>query len=335
MAELGWLGILVPERYGGLGLGLARDGDRRAGARARADPGAADGDGGAGGDRACRRGQRSAEARRVAAPRRRRVAARAGVAGSRRACSTPPRSNPGRRRSRAAIKLSGAKRFIAGAAQADAFLVSAQAGRRHRAAVAAARRRRARNCELEPLADGRSFGTLRLQDALVPQGTRGGGRRGRGGGARPRVRPWQRDRGRRARGRDGARARDEPRLPQDARAVRQADRRFPGAAAPRGGPATSRRSWQARCSRKRSPRSTAAPTPRPARALASRVKARCADAALKITREAIQLHGAIGFTDEYDAGLYLKRAMTLAAWLGHPALASPPLRAARPRECTA
>jgi alkylation response protein AidB-like acyl-CoA dehydrogenase len=50
--------------------------------------------------------------------------------------------------------------------------------------------------------------------------------------------------------------------------------------------------------------------------LASRLKARCADAALKITRETIQLHGAIGFTDEYDAGLYLKRALTLAAWLG-------------------
>ena len=50
--------------------------------------------------------------------------------------------------------------------------------------------------------------------------------------------------------------------------------------------------------------------------LASRIKARCADAALAITREAIQLHGAIGFTDEYDAGLYLKRAMTLASWLG-------------------
>jgi alkylation response protein AidB-like acyl-CoA dehydrogenase len=47
------------------------------------------------------------------------------------------------------------------------------------------------------------------------------------------------------------------------------------------------------------------------------VKARCAEAALAITREAIQLHGAIGFTDDYDAGLYLKRALTLAAWLGH------------------
>jgi alkylation response protein AidB-like acyl-CoA dehydrogenase len=53
-------------------------------------------------------------------------------------------------------------------------------------------------------------------------------------------------------------------------------------------------------------------------AAASRVKARCADAALKVTRETIQLHGAIGFTDEFDAGLYLKRAMTLAAWLGGP-----------------
>jgi alkylation response protein AidB-like acyl-CoA dehydrogenase len=55
-------------------------------------------------------------------------------------------------------------------------------------------------------------------------------------------------------------------------------------------------------------------------AMASRVKARCSDAGLRITREAIQIHGAIGFTDEYDAGLYLKRAMTLAAWLGNAAL---------------
>jgi alkylation response protein AidB-like acyl-CoA dehydrogenase len=52
-------------------------------------------------------------------------------------------------------------------------------------------------------------------------------------------------------------------------------------------------------------------------ACASRVKARCSDAGLRITREAIQIHGAIGFTDEYDVGLYLKRAMVLAAWLGN------------------
>lgn len=52
-------------------------------------------------------------------------------------------------------------------------------------------------------------------------------------------------------------------------------------------------------------------------AAASRVKARCTDAALLITRQAIQLHGAIGFTEDCDVGLYVKRAMTLAAWLGN------------------
>jgi len=51
--------------------------------------------------------------------------------------------------------------------------------------------------------------------------------------------------------------------------------------------------------------------------VASRCKARASDAGLRITREVIQLHGAIGFTDEYDAGLYLKRALVLSGWLGN------------------
>jgi alkylation response protein AidB-like acyl-CoA dehydrogenase len=51
--------------------------------------------------------------------------------------------------------------------------------------------------------------------------------------------------------------------------------------------------------------------------LASRCKARASDAGLRVTREVIQLHGAIGYTDEYDAGLYLKRALVLSAWLGN------------------
>ncbi|MEB0010179.1 acyl-CoA dehydrogenase [Glaciimonas sp. Gout2] len=51
--------------------------------------------------------------------------------------------------------------------------------------------------------------------------------------------------------------------------------------------------------------------------LASRVKARCAHAALLVTRMAIQLHGAMGYTDECDIGLYLKRALHLSAWLGN------------------
>lgn len=55
------------------------------------------------------------------------------------------------------------------------------------------------------------------------------------------------------------------------------------------------------------------------RLAASRAKHRASAAALRITRDAIQLHGAIGFTDEHDIGLYLKRALVLAAWLGNAA----------------
>ena len=54
-------------------------------------------------------------------------------------------------------------------------------------------------------------------------------------------------------------------------------------------------------------------------AMAARVKARAADAALKVTKEAVQMHGAMGYTDECDIGLYLKRALALAPWLGQGA----------------
>ncbi|ANN77883.1 acyl-CoA dehydrogenase family protein [Bordetella flabilis] len=40
---------------------------------------------------------------------------------------------------------------------------------------------------------------------------------------------------------------------------------------------------------------------------------RAAACALRVTKEVIQFHGAIGFADEHDAGLYLKRAMTVGA----------------------
>jgi len=53
--------------------------------------------------------------------------------------------------------------------------------------------------------------------------------------------------------------------------------------------------------------------------LASRAKARAVTAAKKITRDAIQLHGAVGYTDEFDIGLYLNRALVLSAWLGDDA----------------
>lgn len=54
------------------------------------------------------------------------------------------------------------------------------------------------------------------------------------------------------------------------------------------------------------------------RALAvNQAKARCSDAVLRITQDAVQYHGAIGFTDECDVGLYLKRALVLAPAFGN------------------
>lgn len=50
---------------------------------------------------------------------------------------------------------------------------------------------------------------------------------------------------------------------------------------------------------------------------ASRVKFRASRSAVAITRAAVHLHGAMGFTDECDVGLYLKRAIVLNAWLGN------------------
>jgi alkylation response protein AidB-like acyl-CoA dehydrogenase len=51
--------------------------------------------------------------------------------------------------------------------------------------------------------------------------------------------------------------------------------------------------------------------------LAAALKSYASGAALTVTKSVIQLHGAIGFTEEYDAGLYLKRAMWLSAQLGN------------------
>jgi alkylation response protein AidB-like acyl-CoA dehydrogenase len=54
-------------------------------------------------------------------------------------------------------------------------------------------------------------------------------------------------------------------------------------------------------------------------ALAIAVKAKASEEALTVTQACIQLHGAIGFTDEHDIGLYLKRAMLLASLFGNAA----------------
>jgi alkylation response protein AidB-like acyl-CoA dehydrogenase len=54
-------------------------------------------------------------------------------------------------------------------------------------------------------------------------------------------------------------------------------------------------------------------------ALAVAVKAKASEDALAVTQTCIQLYGAIGFTDEHDIGLYLKRAMLLSSLFGNAA----------------
>ena len=55
----------------------------------------------------------------------------------------------------------------------------------------------------------------------------------------------------------------------------------------------------------------------PARlAAVSRAKARASDSAMLVCRQAIQLHGGIGYTDEADPGLFLRKAMVLCNLYG-------------------
>jgi alkylation response protein AidB-like acyl-CoA dehydrogenase len=53
--------------------------------------------------------------------------------------------------------------------------------------------------------------------------------------------------------------------------------------------------------------------------MAVAAKAKASEEALTVTKTCIQLHGAIGFTDEHDIGLYLKRAMLLSSLCGNAA----------------
>jgi alkylation response protein AidB-like acyl-CoA dehydrogenase len=50
--------------------------------------------------------------------------------------------------------------------------------------------------------------------------------------------------------------------------------------------------------------------------LASIAKARASDMCEKVLNEAVQLHGGIGVTDEFDLGLFVKRARMLQHTLG-------------------
>jgi alkylation response protein AidB-like acyl-CoA dehydrogenase len=214
-------------------------------------------------------------------------------------------------------KLSGVKRFIPGAAQADAFLVSAQADS-GLVLLWLPRGTAGMQLELEPLADGRSFGTLRLNDALAPKAQLVAA----GGAAQEAL----------ARAFDHAAAIAGAELAGVMERALEMTLDYLKTRVQFGKPIGAFQALQHRAVDLHIHKEIAGaaldealaqldggPDATARAAAASRIKARCADAALKITRETIQLHGAIGFTDEYDAGLYLKRALTLAAWLGHPA----------------
>lgn len=48
----------------------------------------------------------------------------------------------------------------------------------------------------------------------------------------------------------------------------------------------------------------------------SRAKARASEAAMLVSQACVQLHGGIGYTDDYDIGLHMRRAMVLAPTFG-------------------
>ena len=47
-------------------------------------------------------------------------------------------------------------------------------------------------------------------------------------------------------------------------------------------------------------------------------KARCGDTAFKVAKEAIQMHGAMGFTEEAGIGNYMRTTLGLSSWMGSP-----------------
>ena len=213
------------------------------------------------------------------------------------------------------FRLSGRKRYIAGAAGADTYIVSARNGS---TLIVACVDRDAPgvSLELDAIADGRHFGSLQLQDVVVP---------------RERVA---------ATGEAAAsalsRAIDQAAVLASAELYGVMSRalemsvEYMKTRVQFGHPIGSFQALQHRAVDLYIQQQLASavleeglreldahPAERERAAIASRVKARCSEAGVRLAREAIQIHGAIGFTDEYDAGLYLKRALVLAAWLGN------------------
>jgi alkylation response protein AidB-like acyl-CoA dehydrogenase len=314
MAELGWLGVLVPEHYGGLGLGLAEaaivaDGLAQAlvpeplTAAAVLATGVLVG----GDNEALKHELLPAVVAGEVLP----ALAWQEHAGMLDVAAITTRATP----FEGGLRLNGQKRFIAGAAGADGYVVSANTAQGLEL-FWLARDTPGAALELEALADGRHFGVLRLADVVVSAENRLAG----ASNARAAL----------------EKALDHAMVIAGAELCGVMGRAldmsvdYMKTRVQFGKPIGSFQGLQHRAVDLFIQRQISSavldealcaldqhPDPTARAAYASRVKARCSDAGLRITREAIQIHGAIGFTDEYDVGLYLKRAMVLAAWLGN------------------
>lgn len=314
MAELGWLGVALPERYGGLGLGLTEAAIVAEGLARVLTPEPytaaailASGALAAGENEALKLELLPRIVGGELIP----ALAWQEQPGTLDCAHIAARATP----FEGGFRLTGAKRYVSGAAGADTYIVAARSDSGLvLACVDASAQGVSRGSE--PLTDGRQFGTLDLTDAVVP---------------RERVV---------ATGQAASaaleRALDHGAVIASAELYGVMSRTlemsvdYMKTRVQFGKPIGSFQALQHRAVDLHIQQQLASaaleeglreldadPQPQVRSAIASRVKARCSEAGLRITREAIQIHGAIGFTDEYDAGLYLKRALVLSAWLGN------------------
>lgn len=316
MAGLGWLGILVPEECGGLGLTLSEAAIVAEGlsgalapepytavavlaasvlAQARGELG-------------------DALLRQLAAGESIVALAWQETAGDIEVASVSARATP----FEGGYRLEGVKRYVAGGTAADGYVVTAAAGDGV-ALYWVPRATAGVTVSADTLADGRRSATVTLTDAVVPRAHE----LARGAAARDAA----------ERARDSATAIAGAELLGVMHKALDLSLEYMRTRVQFGKPIGSFQALQHRAVDLYIQRQLAsavledglrrfasAGDARTRAVLASRIKARCSEAGLRIAREAIQIHGAIGFTDEYDAGLYLKRALVLASWLGNAAL---------------
>jgi alkylation response protein AidB-like acyl-CoA dehydrogenase len=316
MAELGWAGILVPEAYGGSGLGLTEAAIVAEGVGRALMPEPFT----AAAVLATRvlTGAQNEELKQFVLPAVVRGELVPALAWQERPSTIDSAHIAAAARPfEGGYRLNGTKRYVAGAAGADVLIVAA---RSDAGLVLACVDRTAPGVQidLESLADGRHFGTVELRDAVVPRERVAA----TGAGATAALEA----------GLDHAAAIAGAELYGVMSRALEMSTEYMKTRVQFGRPIGSFQGLQHRAVDLYIQQQLASavleeglqkldtgPAPDERAAAASRIKARCSDAGLRIAREAIQIHGAIGFTDDYDAGLYLKRALVLSAWLGNAA----------------